>query len=230
MISIVIPVYNTPIDFIQECVESIESQTFDNYEVILVNDGSNEEVSNFLKTLVKENWYLFDKKREGISKALNLGIQKSKYEFICRMDADDIMLPNRLQKQIDYFQNNEVDILGGQMELFGKSSSLTNHPLEIQRDIMRYTDWFMNHPTIMFKKEKIVNIGGYNPNFDGTEDLELWCRSLANNLTLKNLSDIIVRHRRHDDNATSRNNMNEILSKNAQLRNYYLNIIYSQNK
>jgi hypothetical protein len=85
----------------------------------------------------------------------------------------------------------------------------------------------MNHPTIMFKKQSIVNIGGYNPDFDGTEDLELWCRSLANKLVLKNLPDIIVRHRRHDDNATSRNNMNDILKKNAQLRNYYLNIVYT---
>ena len=228
MISIIIPVYNTPIEYIQECVDSIDLQTFKDYEVIIVNDGSNDEVSKFLRTLVKDNWQLFEKDKEGISKALNLGIQNSKYNLICRMDADDIMIPERLQKQFDYFQENKIDILGGQMELFGKSSSITTHPLDIPIDIMRYTDWFMNHPTIMFNKDRIVNIGGYNSNFDGTEDLELWCRSLANGLTLKNLPDIIVRHRRHDDNATSRNNMNEILGKNYQLRNYYLNIIYNQ--
>lgn len=225
MISIVIPVYNTPIEFIKECVDSINSQTFKQYEVILINDGSNEVVSNFLKTLVKENWYLFEKEKEGISKALNLGIQNSKFNLICRMDADDIMLPERLQKQFDYFQENNIDILGGQMELFGKSSSITSHPVEVPIDVMRYKDWFMNHPTIMFKKESILKVGGYNPEFDGTEDLELWCRSLANGLILKNLPDIIVRHRRHDDNATSRNNLNEILQKNFQLRNYYLNVI-----
>jgi glycosyltransferase involved in cell wall biosynthesis len=228
MISIVIPVYNTPIDFIKECVNSIHSQTFKDYEVILVNDGSNEEVSGFLKTLVKDNWYLFEKKKEGISKALNLGIQKSKHDLICRMDADDIMLPERLEKQFQYFQKNNLDILGGQMELFGESSSITSHPVDIPTDIMRYKDWFMNHPTVMFKKDSITKVGGYNPEFDGTEDLELWCRSLANGLTIKNLTDIIVRHRRHGDNATLRNNLNEILQKNFQLRNYYLNIIYNK--
>jgi len=228
MISIVIPVYNTPIEFIEECVDSINSQTFKDYEVILVNDGSNEEVSQFLRTLVKENWKLFEIERGGISKALNLGIQNAKYDLICRMDADDIMTLDRLQKQFDFFEKNQIDILGGQMELFGKSSSITHHPLDIPNDIMKYTDWFMNHPTIMFKKESIVNIGGYNPDFDGTEDLELWCRSLANKLIIKNLPDIIVRHRRHDDNATSRNNMNEIIRKNVQLRNYYLNIVYNK--
>jgi predicted glycosyltransferase involved in capsule biosynthesis len=138
------------------------------------------------------------------------------------------MLPDRLQKQFNFFQNNQVDVLGGQMELFGKNSSITNHLQDIPKDIMRITDWFMNHPTIMFRKELILKIGGYNSNFDGTEDLELWCRSLANGLVLKNLPDIIVRHRRHDDNATSRNNMNEILKKNFELRNYYLNIIYTK--
>ena len=222
MISILIPVYNTPIQYIKDCVDSIESQTFKEYEVIIVNDGSNENVSNFLKTLVKENWNLFEKNKEGISKALNLGIKKSKYDLICRMDADDIMLPERLQKQFDYFQNNQVDILGGQMELFGDICSVTSHPVLVTRDIMRYKDWFMNHPTVMFKKELILKMGGYNPDFDGTEDLELWCRSLSNGLILRNLTDIIVRHRRHGDNATSRNNLNEILQKNYQLRRYYL--------
>lgn len=228
MISIVIPIYNTPIEFIKECVDSINSQTFKNYEVILVNDGSNDEVSQFIRKLVKDNWYLFEKDRGGISNALNLGIEKSNYNLICRMDADDIMMPERLQKQFLYFQENNIDILGGQMELFGNSSGLTSHPLDIPIDIMKYSDWFMNHPTIMFKKQSIVNIGGYNTDFDGTEDLELWCRSLVNNLILKNIPDIIVKHRRHGDNATLRNNINEILKKNAQLRSYYLNIIYSK--
>ncbi len=228
MISILIPIYNTPIDYIKECLDSIDSQTFKDYEVIVVNDGSNDEVTNFLNSLIQDKYSIYHQQKSGISKALNFGLSKCKYDLIARMDGDDIMLPDRLQKQFNFFQNNQVDVLGGQMELFGKNSSITNHLQDIPKDIMRITDWFMNHPTIMFRKELILKIGGYNSNFDGTEDLELWCRSLANGLVLKNLPDIIVRHRRHDDNATSRNNMNEILRKNFELRNYYLNIIYNK--
>jgi glycosyltransferase involved in cell wall biosynthesis len=228
MISILIPIYNTPIDYIKECLDSIDSQTFKDYEVIVVNDGSNDEVTNFLNSLIQDKYSIYHQQKSGISKALNFGLSKCKYDLIARMDGDDIMLPDRLQKQFNFFQNNQVDVLGGQMELFGKNSSITNHLQDIPKDIMRITDWFMNHPTIMFRKELILKIGGYNSNFDGTEDLELWCRSLANGLVLKNLPDIIVRHRRHDDNATSRNNMNEILKKNFELRNYYLNIIYTK--
>ncbi len=228
MISILIPIYNTPIDYIKECLDSIDSQTFKDYEVIVVNDGSNDEVTNFLNSLIQDKYSIYHQQKSGISKALNFGLSKCKYDLIARMDGDDIMLPDRLEKQFNFFQNNQVDVLGGQMELFGKNSSITNHLQDIPKDIMRITDWFMNHPTIMFRKELILKIGGYNSNFDGTEDLELWCRSLANGLVLKNLPDIIVRHRRHDDNATSRNNMNEILRKNFELRNYYLNIIYNK--
>jgi glycosyltransferase involved in cell wall biosynthesis len=228
MISILIPIYNTTIDYIKECLDSIDSQTFKDYEVIVVNDGSNDEVTNFLNSLIQDKYSIYHQQKSGISKALNFGLSKCKYDLIARMDGDDIMLPDRLQKQFNFFQNNQVDVLGGQMELFGKNSSITNHLQDIPKDIMRITDWFMNHPTIMFRKELILKIGGYNSNFDGTEDLELWCRSLANGLVLKNLPDIIVRHRRHDDNATSRNNMNEILKKNFELRNYYLNIIYTK--
>lgn len=228
MISILIPIYNTPIDYIKECLDSIDSQTFKDYEVVVVNDGSNDEVTNFLNSLIQDKYSIYHQQKSGISKALNFGLSKCKYDLIARMDGDDIMLPDRLEKQFNFFQNNQVDILGGQMELFGKNSSITNHLQDIPKDIMRITDWFMNHPTIMFRKELILKIGGYNSNFDGTEDLELWCRSLANGLVLKNLPDIIVRHRRHDDNATSRNNMNEILRKNFELRNYYLNIIYNK--
>lgn len=225
MISIVIPVYQTPVEFIAECAESIRHQTFQDYEVVLVNDGSDYEVSGFLRSLAKKNWRLYERPRGGISKALNFGIQNAKHELICRMDADDVMLPDRLRKQFDYFQVHQVDVLGGQMELFGCMSEVTSHPLDIPRDIMRDSDWFMNHPTVMFKKSSIVSIGGYNSEFDGTEDFELWCRALSKNLTLRNLPDVLVRHRRHHGNASDRTSVEAINGKNNQVRNYYLRLI-----
>lgn len=223
MISILIPIYNTPIEYIQECFDSIDSQTFQDFEVIIVNDGSNEEVTTFLKNVNKERYYVFHQENSGISKALNHGLQKCKFNLIARMDGDDIMMPDRLSKQFNYFKYNDVDILGTQIQLFGigQNNQITNHPLIIPKDMMAKSDWFLNHPSIMFKKDKILQIGGYNSEFDGLEDLELWCRALYSNYKLRNLSDMLLRHRRHSDNATSRNNMGLILQKIYQVRNFY---------
>lgn len=228
MISILIPIYNTPIEFLKECFDSIDNQTFEEYEVIIVNDGSNQEITDFLSTIDNDKYHVFHKENGGISKALNYGLQKCNYNLVARMDGDDIMLPDRLKKQYEYMISNDVDILGAQMELFGSQTSTTNHPLNIPRDIMARSDWFMNHPTIMFKKNVVIELGGYNPDFDGLEDLELWCRALWKNFKIENLSDILVRHRRHDNNATVRNDINIIMQKIFFVRNhYYKNIMTS---
>lgn len=221
MISILIPVYNTHIEYIKECFESIDVQSMQDYEVIVVNDGSNEEVSKYLNSTRSEKYKIFHKERGGISSALNYGLDLCSHNIVCRMDADDMMMPDRLEKQYDYFTKNSVDILGAQMELFGKQSSITNHLLTIPRNIMNTSDWFLNHPTAMFDKDKIIKIGGYNSNFDGLEDLELWCRSLSLGLSIRNLPNILVKHRRHSDNATVKNNIDTIMKKIFFVRNLY---------
>lgn len=226
MISILIPVFNTPINYIQECFHSIEQQTYKNYEIVVINDGSEALVSDFLHNYKTNNSYtIIDQDRKGISSALNLGIKHCKFDMIARMDADDIMLPDRLEKQIIYFDTHEVDILGGQMVFFGDMNFVTNHPYIVPKDIMRYTGWFMNHPTIIYKKQKILNLKGYNLEYDGCEDLELWCRALANGMILRNLSDVILKHRRHNNNATVTQNHNQIQNKVLKIRSFYYNKI-----
>ncbi len=221
MISILIPIHNTPIEYIKECFESIDNQSFKNYEVVVVDDGSNEETKEYLKSIQNPKYKIFHKEKGGISLALNHGIRLCSFNIVCRMDADDIMISDRLEKQYSFFISNSVDVLGSQMELFGSQSSKTNHPLIIPRGIMNVSDWFMNHPTIMFNRDRIIKVGGYNSNFDGLEDLELWCRCLSLGLILRNMPDILVRHRRHSSNATVKNDINVIMQKIFFVRNHY---------
>lgn len=230
MISILIPVYNTDVNFIKECFDSINNQTFTQYEVIVVNDGSNEVVTNFLVAFEKENlkYKIIHKNHEGISQALNIGLQNCNNDIVARMDADDIMHPKRLEKQYEYFNKHNIDILGCQVHIFDNITQdiiqITNHKQKIlKQDIL--TGWFLNHPTVLFNKEKIINIGGYNPKFNGMEDLELWCRSLHNGLKIENMEDSLLLYRRHQFNAT----INEISNKNFQqlkfnMMHYYLNL------
>lgn len=227
MISILIPIYNTQINYIQEAFDSIDNQTFQNFEVIVVNDGSNKETEEYLNSINNPKYKIHHKNKAGISEALNFGLKLCSHNIVCRMDGDDIMMKDRLETQYNYFITNNVDVLGSQMELFGSQVGKTNHPLNIPKDIMRTSDWFMNHPTIMFNRDKILKIDGYDSKFDGLEDLELWCKCLQNGYILKNLPNILVRHRRHSSNATVKNDINLIMQKINFVRSYYYNNICS---
>lgn len=202
MISILIPIYNTNIDYIRACFDSIDNQTFKNYEVVVVDDGSSFDIATFLDCYLSNSQYkIFHKTHEGISKALNYGLSQCKSNLVARMDADDIMHPQRLEKQLEYFTNHSADIVGTQMQLFGSLNYTTNHPPILNRAVMSHLDWFINHPTVMYNKDKILNVGGYNANFDGVEDLELWCRTLSNNFIIHNISEVLLFHRRHTHNS-----------------------------
>lgn len=227
MISIIIPIYNTPIEFIQHSFLSINNQTFDNYEVLVIDDGSSDSIRNFLVNFEKENpkYKILSKKHEGISQSLNLALKIAKNNIIARMDADDIMLPTRLEKQYKYFISKDVDILGCQLEMFdnitNKTMGITNHKEIISlKDIS--SGWFVNHPTVFLNRDKINAIGGYDPIFNGMEDLELWCRSLANGLKIQNMKDVLLLYRRHTDNASAKeiNNPNFQLLKNKLINKY----------
>lgn len=215
MISVIIPNYNTNISFFQECIDSVVNQTFKHYEIIIIDNGSEQKnieiYKKYISKINKEIRFIESNRqlnKKNLSIALNLGIKESKYNLVARMDSDDIMLPTRLQKQFDYFQDNEVDILGGQLEYLHNNQT-TSHPKIITKDIPIYSIWFINHPTVMFKKNKIINIGGYReePEFIA-EDYELWTRSLKNELKIHNLQDILIRYRVHDSNLTFKDKNN----------------------
>lgn len=225
MISILIPIYDTPIEYLNQCFDSIDNQKFKNFEVIIVNDGSNEKISTFLSSIKKSNYFIFHQEKGGISKALNYGLERCRYDLVARMDGDDIMLPERLEKQYNHIMLNDIDVLGTQMELFGSKNELTKHPINISKDIILKSDWFINHPTVIFKKNVIINIGGYNSDFDGLEDLELWCRLLVNGYKIGNLPDILLRHRRHDDNATVKYNIRNVVEKINYVKKFYKSFI-----
>lgn len=225
MISVLIPVYNTHIEYLEQCLDSIDQQTFDGYEIVIVNDGSNITVSGFLERYQFKNsnrqYQLINQEHTGISKALNHGLTKCSFDIVARMDGDDIMFPDRLEKQYKYFTSNTVDILGCQMQLFGDLNFTTNHPPAIPSNIINYIDWFINHPSVMYRKSTILEIGGYNTDYDGCEDLELWCRSLKNNLIIKNMPEVLLYHRRHNSNATVTHNRQHISNKISHIKSLY---------
>jgi glycosyltransferase involved in cell wall biosynthesis len=160
-----------------------------------------------------------DSRRKVLSDGINIGlvwrlnkiINLANGHYLDRMDSDDVMHEERLQKQYKYLQENpEVDILGGQI-FIPTWTTTTAHPPIITKSFAAHSTWFINHPTVMFKKDRIISIGAYKdtPEYFA-EDYDLWLRALTEGLQIHNLHDIIVYYRVHENNLskTTEKNVN----------------------
>lgn len=107
--------------YLAEAIESILNQTYKNFELIIINDGSKDNSVEIIKNYMKQDnrIVLIDRENKGLPYSLNEGISVAKGEYIARMDADDISLPTRFEKQVDYMQKNELDVCGSYIKLFG---------------------------------------------------------------------------------------------------------------
>lgn len=115
LISIIIPVYNTPLDKVQRCIDSINAQTYQFYEVILVDDGSEKECAEYLDRIVlcNKQFRVIHKKNEGLAVARNTGVLNAKGEYIIFVDADDYVAPFCLQQAVDCIKKYEPDAVIG---------------------------------------------------------------------------------------------------------------------
>ena len=185
------------------CMESIwKYQSVKPFEMILVEDGKltpelykeiefwSSKLGHILKIIkIKEN--------VGTGKAKNLGLQHCSYEIVCIVDTDDICVENRFELQLDYFKNHpEITILGGQIIEFNENinnPSGSRHVPEEHDALVNYAQKQspFNNMTIAYKKEHIVNVGGYQHHL-WMEDYNLFLRLIAANYKLHNLNDILV--------------------------------------
>lgn len=118
MIDIIIPVYNTPIDDLKRCLDSIKNQTFKNYKIFIIDDGSNEEIKNYLELYKKENVIVKHIENGGASNARNIGINISSNKYLTFIDSDDTIEPLFLEEAYQLIEENNLDvIIGGYNEI-----------------------------------------------------------------------------------------------------------------
>lgn len=218
-ISILISSFNTNITHVKECLNSIINQQGHYFfEIIWINDGSDilhtqllkkmlqyfENNTRFCKVIYNEN-----QKNMGIGYTLNKGINMCSNELIIKMDSDDIMVPDRIKKQVTYMEKHpNIAICGGQILMFNdktnKDVSMTNHK-NITWD--EYKDspssWFINHPTVCYRKSKVLSAGNYSVELKiMAEDFELMLRMLKKYGKIHNLPDTLLRYRLHPGQVT----------------------------
>lgn len=228
MVSVILPVYNGE-KYLREAVDSILNQTFKEFELLILNDGSTDSTEEIIKSYSDERIRYFNLEHRGLPSTLNFGLLKAKYDYVARMDADDICHPKRFEKQMDFLVNNpSVDILGTNILRIYEGKKLKEKIRLPEKNTFiknqLSSKCCIAHPTIMFKKELILSVGGYNLN-EKVEDWELYLR-LIKNATFHNLQECLLTLRVHGNNLS--NISKNISFKNAEedlAKKYYLDKI-----
>jgi glycosyltransferase involved in cell wall biosynthesis len=213
-ITVLMPVYNGE-KYLREAIDSILNQTFTDFEFLIVDDGSTDNSVEIINSYQNSRINLVkNDKNEGLVYTLNRGLSLAKGEYIARMDCDDISLPERLKKQIDFLDSNsEIAVVGTWIKVINEKEEPQTtwqyplKPLEIQWNLYFYCP--LAHPSVMFRKRIILSNGSYSPEMTHAEDYELWWR-LSKKYLLANLPDILLIYRQHQSSITNEHHQSHI--------------------
>ncbi len=207
LVSVVMPVYNAG-RFLSDAVNSIRQQTFRDWEMICVNDGSTDGSGQVLDEFAAHDTRIrvVHQSNTGIVGALNHGCELAHGPLICRMDGDDLALADRIESQLAFLRNNQncVAVGGAILEIDTDSDPLcashlpTSHA-DIENNLLhRRTGLY--HPTTMIRTAAFRAIGGYRAQYQWVEDHDLWLR-LAQCGQLANLDQVVLCYRQHSSSV-----------------------------
>jgi glycosyltransferase involved in cell wall biosynthesis len=226
LVSVLMPAFNAESTII-EAVNSILTQSYDRLELIVVDDGSTDNTLSILQSIQSPKIKIISKPNGGIVSALNLGIDHCCGDFIARMDADDISLLHRIEKQVEFLKiNREIDVVSSSYTPFSDEEGQRHyekkviHPLNpsVIHWLLRYY-CVLAHPAVMMRRRIIDNGERYNNVF--AEDLDLW-RRVSNGLNISNVQESLLLYRRTSSSLSSQNRTN--------IHKETLNLVYSAPK
>ncbi len=185
--------------FLKKSIESILSQSFTDFEFIIINDGSSKETSDILKKYVQNDnrvILLENASNLGLTRSLNIGIRKSKGEFIARMDSDDISSPERLEKELGFISKNNFDLIMANCDFINNKDEIIKQKIlspitDLKKSLMKGN--FFIHSTF-FGKKKVFN-ELYNEKFQRAQDYEFLLRVLGKGYELGQMSDSVLKYR-----------------------------------
>ncbi|MGY0575837.1 glycosyltransferase family 2 protein [Bradyrhizobium sp. RDM12] len=214
LFSVLMPVHNGEA-YLAKTIESVLNQTLSDFEFIIVDDGSTdltgEIVSKFARrdSRIKE----FRKVNSGISETLNIGLANARAEWISRIDADDLMLPSRLERQSVFIREHpDAAAFGSYYDLIDSHGTrkFVRRPLprtgdELDDLLAREEAIPFTHPTMAFRKELALKLGGYRREFEPCEDGDLFARILQTGAKILVQPEVLTQYRVHENSISSGN-------------------------
>ena len=193
------PAYNAA-EHLREAIDSILRQTFSDFEFLIINDGSTDSTVDIINEYNDPRIKLIDNDgNKGLVYTLNKGLEIAKGKYIARMDADDISMANRFERQVEFLENNsDISILSTAFEFLGTPYHI-HFPIDnegIKVKLLENTA--LLHPGVMFRKEAVLrNNLQYNEDYKYAEDYHLWTVAAQQGIKMANLDDVLVEYRQH---------------------------------
>lgn len=199
LVSLLIPVFNGE-KYIFECIESLLNQTYKNIEIIVVNDGSTDKTALIIQNFNNPKIHLINhEKNKGVVEARNTCLKNASGKYYANIDADDIALPERLETQVRFMeQNPNIGVCGSFVEVFEAGTGVFTYPTtdEEIKIMLLFSSPFANSATII-RSEIIKNNNiNYHTDFKPAEDFKLWT-DLSKFTRFANINKILVRYRIH---------------------------------
>jgi glycosyltransferase involved in cell wall biosynthesis len=223
LVSVILPVYNGETT-IQDSISSIISQSYTNFELIIINDGSTDKSLEKIQYFTDARIFILNQCNMGLATTLNRGIAISKGKLIARQDQDDISMPLRIEKQVEKFiSSKNLVLLGTYGYKVDKNSNIIKKlKFPVHNRELQFLSNFYNpfiHSSIMFRQKEFTECGGYSEDMDlqPPEDFNLWNR-LKYGGEIRNLNEFLVKYN------VSENNMTNIY-KNLIAANYKKNVV-----
>lgn len=210
LISVIMPVYNAE-RYVAQAIESILTQTFTNFEFLITDDGSTDRSLPILQTYAARDRRicLTHSPNQGVSRTRNQMLTVARGDLIAVMDADDIALPERFARQVEFLQHHpEVVCVGASHELIDAAGRLLTtlilpeQDADIQREALA-GHGSICHPCAMIRREALVQIGGYDESFLSAHDLDVWLK-LGEIGKLANLPHPLLKYRIHPKSVSGR--------------------------
>jgi GT2 family glycosyltransferase len=229
-VSVVMPVYNGE-SYLSEAIESILAQTFENFEFVIVNDGSTDNSEEIIRSFPDERIRLINQSNRGLVESLNCGLHSSRGTYIARMDADDVCAPSRLEAEIKLFLScPSLSVVGTSIKRIDPAGRLLKVDYYLANDAEIRQEMLLDNPfahgSIMMRRDFALQAGGYRSEYWPAEDYDLW-RRMASLGELANILEPLYLHRENSGTTPLHQSRrsevtvrisNELLSASAPLR------------
>ena len=209
LVSVIVPCFNHE-QYVLDCLLSILRQTYTNIELIVLDDGSSDKSLDKIKTLSDEYSFHFESHPNmGLPATLNKGIAMSRGKYIAAIASDDLMMLDRIEKQVSLLEARpDVAVCGGNMLSINQKGEVLSKQKIVESIELDFDDLFWKDnggppaPTAMIRKNVIVEVGGYKPDIL-VEDLYMWLKISNKGYKISILNDVLAYYRKHESNSHS---------------------------
>ncbi|KXB07800.1 hypothetical protein AKJ55_01920 [candidate division MSBL1 archaeon SCGC-AAA382M17] len=222
------PVYNEE-EFVEETIDSVLNQTFENFEFIIVDDKSTDETREILKEYESNDRIrlFFNDENRGWAATVNRGIRFLKGEYIALVDSADLCSPERLEKQLNFLKGNgAVSVVGSYHHWIDEEGRIVGsykfpeEPEEVEAKILGFASVTVS-PSLMIERSVFEKVGLFNPDYVQSPDYEFFVRLIKNGIRIKNLPDFLLSVRKRKGRGTPER-IKKAFSDNAKIKIRYL--------